>query len=187
MLKLSSITKICLVFIYFILLVYVSLPIVDFPYQPLDSVQSLEDADTESPLRRAFFTNYSREEVLSHYVNEMRRTVFGITLPTYRLNYPPEDAYTLIRDQTRSTFLEEIVHPLRESIYVNGFKPKEDKDAIWYKGSPYQQKITVRFVSSDLLHRVLILTSSFILLIIIVDQFFDVFPKVFREWTKKIW
>ena len=37
-----------------------------------------------------------------------------------RLNYPPEDAQTLIRDQTQATFLEEIVHPMRESLFIAG-------------------------------------------------------------------
>jgi len=78
----------------------------------------------------------------------------------YRLNYPPEEAKTLIRDQTRSTFLEEIVHPLRESLYINGFDPKDPKDAIEIEGKPWRQKIIVRYVPSNTLTRVLVVVLS---------------------------
>src|SRR5689334_19212994 len=91
-------------------------PFADFPAPPPGAVQSKEDADIESPLRRAYFTNYTREEVIAHYQNQFRMRPLTLTL-----NYPPEDAQTLIRDQTRSVYLEELVHPFRESLYVNGF------------------------------------------------------------------
>jgi len=73
----------------------------------------------------------------------------GIPLPTFRLNYPPEEAQTIIRDQTRSTFLQEIVHPMRESVYINGFEPADPKDAVIIKGRHFRQKIIVRFVPSS--------------------------------------
>lgn len=136
-------------------LVYLLLPSPPFPAQPPDSVQSLEDADTETPQRRAYFTNFTRQQVLEHYQRQFSRSSFlGLPLLTYRLNYPPEEAFSLIRDQTRSTFLEEIVHPMRESFFVNGFAPKEEKDDIWYKGKHYEQKVTVKYVPSSVFVRV---------------------------------
>lgn len=77
------------------------------------------------------------------------------TLPTLSLNYPPEEAQTIIRDQTRSSYLEELVHPFRESVYVSGFIPKVRKDAIVIEGREYYQKITVRYVPSSLPVRLL--------------------------------
>ena len=121
-------------------LAYLSLPNPEFPTPPPDALQSDEPGDTETPLRRAYFTNLTREEVMSHYKNQL--------MPAYRLNYPPEEAQTIIRDQTRSTFLEEIVHPLRESVFVNGFEPKDPKDAIEIAGRDWRQKIIVRYVPS---------------------------------------
>ncbi|OGM31253.1 hypothetical protein A2630_04490 [Candidatus Woesebacteria bacterium RIFCSPHIGHO2_01_FULL_44_10] len=129
-------------------LAYLALPSPAFPTPPPDSVQSQELGDSEDlTRRRAYFTNYTRQEVLNHYQNQ-----FG-PIPSFRLNYPPEESQTLIRDQTRSTFLEEIVHPLRESIFVNGFEPTDPKDDVWYKGVDYRQKIIIKYAPSNVFVR----------------------------------
>jgi len=121
-----------------------------FPAPPPGSFQSVEDADIESPFRRAYFTNYTREQVIAHYKNQFRMAKL-----TFDLNYPPEDAPTLIRDQTRSRYLEELVHPFRESLYINGFIPQVAKDDIWYKGVHYEEKITIKYVPSSLPVRII--------------------------------
>jgi len=59
----------CLLFIVFTL--YLSLPQLEFPQPPQDALQSNEPADTETILRRAYFTNYTREEVLKHYQRQL--------------------------------------------------------------------------------------------------------------------
>jgi hypothetical protein len=147
--------KIFFIVLVSVFIVYLLLPSPEFPDPPPDAVQSQEEADTETPLRRAYFTNYTREEVLKHYQKQL-------PWPTYRLNYPPEEAQTLIRDQTRSTFLEEIVRPFRESVFVNGFEPKDPKDDVWYKGVDYRQKIIIRFVPSNVLVRMGIILPAVI-------------------------
>lgn len=153
-------------------LAYLVLPNPDFPTPPPDALQSKEPADSESTLRRAYFTNLNREEVMNWYKGEFTRSGFkGIVLPTYRLNYPPEIAATIIRDQTRSTFLEEIVHPFRESIYVNGFEPKEPKDAINIEGHAFRQKIIVRYVPSDMLTRIAISLMSLVSVAVLVREY----------------
>lgn len=152
-----------------VLLFYLLLPNPSFPDPPPDSVQSQELGDTETPLRRAYFTDFTRHEVLEHYQAQFRKSeLLGIPLLAFRLNYPPEESQTLIRDQTRSTFLEEIVHPGRESLFVNGFEPKDPKDDVWYKGVDYRQKIIIKFVSSSTLLRVSIaaFTLAFVWLLL---------------------
>lgn len=142
---------------------YTVYPAPKFPDPPPNAVQSMEDADIEDPLRRAYFTNYTREQVVDHYKNQFRFKAI-----TLELNYPPEDAQTLIRDQTRSRYLEELVHPLRESLYINGFIPQDAKDDIWYKGVHYEEKITIRYVQSSLPVRTvvaLVSASSFVFVI----------------------
>jgi hypothetical protein len=119
-----------------------------FPPPPPDAVQSMEPADTETPLRRAYFTNYTRDQIIAHYKAHFARTVM------FELNYPPEDAQTLIRDQTRSYYLEELVHPFRESLYINGFIPQSKKDDIWYNGQHFEEKITIRYVPSGVVARI---------------------------------
>ncbi len=91
-----------LVFIFYLLL-----PTPSFPEPPPDALQSDEPADLEDPLRRGYFTDLSRQEVLEHYQKEFNKSPLGnFSLPTHKLNYPPEEAQTRIRDKTRSTMLE---------------------------------------------------------------------------------
>jgi hypothetical protein len=146
----------------------------DFPVPPSDSLQSPEDADSETYYRRAYFTNYTREEVLDHYVEQFDY------FPIVRLNYPPEDSQTLIRDQTRSTYLEELVHPLRESIYINGFKPKEAKDEIVFQERKFEQKIIIRYVPSDPKVGLVISTTVAILIVWTIEEL-----KLELPWLKK--
>ncbi len=139
------VSRIIIALIFFALFVYAVIPNPKFPNPPPGALQSKERGDSEDlTVRRAYFTNLTREEVMKHYQSEFKG---------YRLNYPPEEAATIIRDQTRSTFLEEIVHPFRESFYVNGFEPKTAKDAIEIEGLPWRQKITVKYVQSNIFLR----------------------------------
>lgn len=166
----KKLVKIILIALSFLFAAYLSLPNPRFPSPPTDSIQSSEPADTETSLRRAYFTNYSREEVMQHYHNQLTRSSFlDLPLPTYRLNYPPEEAQSIIRDQTRSTFLEEIVHPFRESVYINGFEPKVKKDAIFIEGREWEQKIIVRYVPSVIWIR-LIVGTLMVLLIFLLSK-----------------
>ena len=159
-----------LVFIFYLLL-----PAPSFPEPPSDALQSDEPADLEDPLRRGYFTDLSRQGVLEHYQKEFSGSPLGnLSLPTYRLNYPPEEAQTKIRDQTRSTFLEEIVHPFRESLFVNGFEPKLDKDVILIEDKIWRQKIIIKYVQSRTLIRVVAGIVTLALACIL-----------FREWGKE--
>lgn len=135
--------------------VYLALPNPEFPSQLPDSYQSGEPADVETPLRRGYYSDLNRAEVLSHYSREFTLSFGPIRIPVYRLNYPPEESQTIIRDQTRSTYLEEIVHPFRESIFVSGFEPKADKDVLIVNGKNYNQKVIVRYYSTTLQKRLL--------------------------------
>ncbi len=163
---------------------YLLLPGASFPKQPPDSVQSLEKADTETKWRRAYFTNYTREEVLSHYQKQSEKfSLLGIPLPTYKLNYPPEDAFLLIRDQTRSTFLEEIVQPFRAYLFVNGFKPTYAKDDIWYKGVHYEQKITLRYATSSIFIRVPLVLGALLICFFLLRELGSAGKDLFKNWS----
>jgi hypothetical protein len=140
-----------------IFLIYLALPNPKFPDPPVDSLKSNEPADTETPLRRAYFTNFDRSQVMQNYSGDFEKPLIAdISIPSYRLNYPPEEAQTIIRDQTRSTYLEEVVHPFRESVYINGFEPKSAKDTIFIDNREWLQKITVRYVPSSMLARLVV-------------------------------
>lgn len=156
-----------LLFLFSILFfVYLILPAPKFPDPPPSSVQSMEEADTETPLRRAYFTNYTREQIIAHYKDQFRYRPF-----TLELNYPPEDAQKLIRDQTRSYYLEELVHPFRESVYINGFIAQKEQDDIWYKGVHYEEKITIKYVPSNLVVRLVTATFTVGIMFWIVKEY----------------
>lgn len=164
----EKILKAIAIALFFLMSFYFALPNPDFPKPPPDSIQSYEPADIETPFRRSYFTNFTRSEVMDWYVNQFNKSTFmDISLPTYRLNYGPEEAQMLIRDQARSTFLEEIVHPFRESVYVNGFEPTEIKDDIFIENKHWRQKITVKLVVSTIYIRMFVLLGLAVCVLLI--------------------
>jgi len=129
------------------LLVYLAWPAPTFPKTLWDFESSAEPADKESPLRRGYYTNITREQLMNHYSQQ-----FGWG---ERLNYPPEDAQTLIRDQTHATFLEEIVHPMRESLFVAGNELGPKEGAFVAGGKEFKHKVIVKYVTSNVFVRIL--------------------------------
>ena len=167
-------------FIFTLLLAgYFILPNNSFPTPPVDAVRSTEPADSETPLRRAYFTNYTREQIIDHY-----RAQFAGPI-TLRLNYPPEEAGTIIRDQTRSYYLEELAQPLRESLYVNGFVPTKAKDDIWYKGQHFAQKITIKHVSSSVFVRIILLFVIYIVGSLIILEWYLLMDEIVKTVKKE--
>ncbi|MGD0523216.1 MAG: hypothetical protein ABSA43_01515, partial [Candidatus Microgenomates bacterium] len=59
-----------------VLFIYLLLPGYSFPNPPPGAVQSMEQADTETPLRQAYFTDFTRTEVVDYYQNQMSRSSF---------------------------------------------------------------------------------------------------------------
>lgn len=162
----------------FLLFFYLARPLKPFPLPPTESLQSDEPADTETPFRRAYFTNFKRDEVILHYKNTLNY------MPLLNFNYPPEEAQFIIRDQTRSYYLEELTEPLRQSIFINGFIPQEDKDIIMIKDNEFFQKITIKQVNSSFLARMItgvFITIAGYLIIYITDdlriRMFNLFKK----------
>ena len=143
---------------------------------------SNEPADVEAPDRRAYFTDLSRQEVMDYYKEHFRKHNFmGLHLLTLNLNYPPEDANFIIRDQTRSVFLEEVLHPFRQSVFINGFKANSDKDIIFIENKIWQHKITVKFISSNPIVRSLVGVLAAAFLWIVLENW----TKALKFFTKK--
>lgn len=131
-----------------------------------DSVKSTEPGDTTQVTNvAAYFSNMRRKEVTSFYYQEFSYlTIFGIPIPPIKLNRPPEEAYTYIRDQQASTYLEEYIYPPRDSIYVNGFEPfnelgkpyKLGATDIFIDGVFYDTKTTIRYYGSSMVWRLIV-------------------------------
>lgn len=183
--EMKLVSKTLFAFFSLLLLAYVLLPNSDFPEPLPGALRSDEPADVETPLRRGYFTDFSREEVIAHYRNQVSRSKFlSLPLPTLRLNYPPEEAQTLIRDQARATFLEELAQPLRESFFINGFEPKEAKDAIVVNDKKWRQKVIVKHVPSNNIVRLLVLVPALMLIVLVFPAWFNELKRLFLALRK---
>jgi hypothetical protein len=164
------------VFLFIIILCFIYLIFPEpAPLAPLpQSLKSVEPGDTtQIPGISAYYTNLSRQEVIDFYQNQFSHSSFlDIPLITYRLNHPPEMSRDLIRTTQQSSYLEEIVHPLRESLFVSGFEWENDpftkvekrpKNKLVVDKIEYKAKITLIQKRSHPLVRILVSIFSLIL------------------------
>lgn len=162
-----KLVKIVLGILSLLFLVYLLMPgptsIKDFSPLP-DSVKSTEEGDTiQVPNVSAYFSNFFRPIVIPFYKQEMQKNTL-FPFPPLELNYPPEFAFTAIKDQTQSTYLEEFVYPLRESTFVNGFEPFYENGRPKYLGATqivvnqrvFNSKTTLRYYPSSLWARMVV-------------------------------
>jgi len=149
-----------------LLLVYLIAPgpksVYVFPDLPEASRSTLSGDTVELPNIKAFFSDNYRESTIDLYqTGYLSLTQFPFK--PLRLNYPPEFAFTAIKDQTQSTYLEELTYPLRDSLFINGLEPlNEDREpryigAIPFEvdGENYATKVTLRYYPSSLWARLL--------------------------------
>lgn len=162
---------ICSLFIYLAGLSYLTQPDPALP-ELSDAIRSDEPGDTwQHPDQSAYYTNRdSRPGILG----ELQRG-FSLTTPLgrffeYRLNYRPEEVGELVRDQLKSYYLEEVVHPLRESLFINVLDPEkspmiDDKQRqqqrMYFKNVFYPIKVTLRPIYSSPSGRVIVWTLIF--------------------------
>ena len=150
-----------------VLLVYLLVPgpfdISDFGYLP-NSDKSIDPGDTvQIPNITAYYSFNNRDLVTKFFRQDYHRLTM-LPFSPIRLNYPPEYAYQTVKDQTQSTFLEEYIYPLRDSLYVNGFEPYYDDGTAKFpraaqfgiNGKHYNNKDTLRFYPSTILSRVIV-------------------------------
>lgn len=164
--------KLLLVLAVFILgVIYLSAPSPRYP-DLSSAARSDEPGDTwQHPDQKGFYTNLNRQQVFADLQSQFALKIGSFSLPSYRLNYRPEEAGDLVRDQLQSYYLEEIIYPFRESLFVNGWEPKKSpKNAglpvksipeISLHGIPYDAKVTLRPVGSPVWARLLVWTLLF--------------------------
>lgn len=144
---------------------YLLWPSPPFPPSPPGSVQSAEPADTESFYRRSYYTNLTRPEIMHYYDRNFSAPI------SFRLDLPREEAFSLIRDQTRSSYLEEIIHPGRESLYINVFVPSKPTEEINIDKVHYLNKVTVRYVPSNPVTRLTVLLLTLVASVFVYRQY----------------
>jgi hypothetical protein len=160
-------TKLIYIGFSLILLVYMIMPgpksVSNFSGVPT-SIKSQEPGDTiQAPNVAGYYSNVYREEMIPFYRRAYTELTFFPFAPL-RLNYPPEFAYVAIKDQTHGTYLEELVYPLRDSLFINGWEPFTKDGEPRYTGAtpftvdgvPYNTKATIRYYPSSFLVRLLV-------------------------------
>jgi len=163
----------------------------DFPYLP-NSIKSTEPGDTVQIANvSAYYTDMSREEVIDFYFSYFSRSpFFNVPLPTYKLNHPPERIREVLRETQQSTYVEEIVHPLRESVFVSGFewnndpftKPEDrEKNILVVNGKTCQFKITLFYQESALWQRLLV----YYLTLVSIWGIIYGFRGIYLRWQKE--
>lgn len=138
----------------------------EFPDLP-NSIKSIEPGDTTQKVNvSAYYTDLSRSEVLNFYSQYFSRSPFlNLPLFSYRLNHPPERIREVLRDTQQSTYVEEVIHPLRESVFISGFEWDNDpftpperriKNILMVEGKTYRFKVTLYYQESRLWQRLLV-------------------------------
>lgn len=158
-------------YIYFIfcwlLLVYMLWPgpskISEFSALPDSDKSQLEGDTIQIPNVSAYFSNNYREFVVPFY-SANYQSKMHFPLPPLKLNHPPEFSWTVIKRHTDTTYLEELVYPLRDSLYVNGLEPYYSDGTPKFWGATkfeigknvWFTKVTLRFYPSNVFIRFLV-------------------------------
>lgn len=184
-----TLLNILLLAIFFIGLIYILLPgprsIDDFSPLPNSTKSQLTGDTVQNPNIAAYFSEFRRDFITKYYKDILSsKLIPGLKILPIRLNHPPEEAYRYVRDQQESTFLEEYVFPLRESLFINGYDPSVENmmhhnltdfigDHLYYGNVYFNTKTTLRFHPSLVLARVFVyfgIWVSFIFLFILAKK-----------------
>ncbi len=150
-----------------LLLVYMLWPgpgkISDFKALPQSDTSTLSGDTVQIPNVAGYFSNNFREFVVPFYVANYQQQAY-FPFPPIRINHAPEYAWTAIKKYTDSTYLEELVYPLRDSLYVNGFEPfySDGSSKFWgatkfaVNGHSWFTKVTLRFYPSNIIVKFLV-------------------------------
>lgn len=152
-----------------LLLVYMLWPgpskISDFPALPSSDKSKLEGDTIQIPNVSAYFSDNFRDFVTTFYSKAYWKKTL-LPFPPLKLNHPPEFSWITIKKHTDSTYLEELVYPLRDSLFVNGLEPFTNMgEPRWWGATkfeasdnlnPWFTKATLRFYPSSILVRIFV-------------------------------
>lgn len=135
----------------------------NFPPLPDSDKSTLEGDTIQIPNVSAYFSNNFREFVIPFYSQSYQKLT-NSPFPPLRLNHPPEYSWIAIKKHTDSTYIEELVYPLRDSLYVNGLEPFDEYgQPKWWGATKFEiskniwlTKVTLRFYPSNILSRIIV-------------------------------
>lgn len=150
-----------------LLLIYMIWPgpnkISDFKPLPNSTKSKLEGDTIQIPNVAGYFSDNFREFVVPFYLKNYQKLSY-LPFPPLKLNRPPEYSWIAIKRHTDSTYIEELVYPLRDSLYVNGFEPfySDGNPKFWgatkfeVDGQSWFTKTTLRFYPSNPFVRIVV-------------------------------
>lgn len=150
-----------------------------------DSAKSTLSGDTiQIPNVSGYFSNKFRNFVTPFYKNNYQQISY-FPFPPLRINHPPEYSWTVIKQQTETTYLEEFTYPLRDSLYVNGYEIlRPDGTPIFYSapkleeaGKSWPAKATLRLYTSNVLVRIIIWAA----ILVSMKNIFKLGNKIIKE------
>lgn len=134
-------------------------------FRPLpDSVKSTLAGDSvQIPNVSAYFSNNFRDFVIPFYLKNYLK-LFNLPFPALKINHPPEYSWKVIKNPTDTTYLEEFVYPLKNSLYVNGFETHRSDGSLVFYGAPpltedgkvWYTKVTLRLFTSNVFIRLIV-------------------------------
>lgn len=186
-------------FLFFVLPVSVYLLLPPPPALPSlpDSIQSIEPGDTiQLKGATALYTdNTNRQEILNFYQDAYSySSLKNLPLFSYRLNHPPEKAREVFVETKQSYYLEEVIHPFRESLFINGFEWDQDpftppekriKNRPEVEGKPWANKISLMRLDNPALVRLTLFWAAFYLLLLTLKAYFETTKSFFLKIKKK--
>lgn len=135
----------------------------DFKTLPLSDKSTLSGDTVQIPNVSAYFSNNYRQFVTNFYLRNYQQKTW-LPFPPLRLNHPPEFSWNVIKKHTDSTYLEEFVYPLRDSLFVNGLELFNEDGSPKFWGSAklnqgenlWYTKTTLRFYPSRVSVRIIV-------------------------------
>ncbi|MBU4209985.1 hypothetical protein KKC08_02635 [Patescibacteria group bacterium] len=173
-----------LLFIIFnsLALYYLFIPtpeILDLP----NSLKSVEPGDTvQIPNVKAFYNDQERQQIIDFYVNTYQKK-HPLSI---KINHRPEKAKEIIKDTIQTYYLEEIIIPFKESLYINGFEWEKDvftipekraKNRLMVGKQEFKTKITLRHFPTNPINRLIVFLSLETFLFFAFHTYKSIFSK----------
>ena len=175
---------------WFLFFFYLLLPEPQVFSFPAGSFYSQEKKIKNCSFSFFFYTDLNRQEVVRFYrQNFSSSPFFRLPLFTYRLSHPPEKVKEILGEKEKASYVEEVVHPLKSSLFILGYEWEKDpfvpqkkrvKNKIVIKGRTFKSKVTLCYRSSFRWERVFVfLGASFLAWLIFLNfcQLYDSFRR----------
>jgi hypothetical protein len=155
------------------------------------------DKDNQSSQIANLYTNDTRSQITDYYSNNFQKyhcnyfkliNYFCYIRPL-RINHSPSLATTFISAAQKSTYLEEYYYPLRSSILISGYEPKEEDkgeneieaEKLVFNNTEFKAIVTLKYTDSSIQTRIFI----YLLIWLIIYAQFMVFKILRRKKREK--